>query len=115
MPDWAAGAGYASGGTRKGSIMKWVTWQNVGIDRMACAWLIRCSIDLRARFVFVPEGSLPLPKGVEPFDIPGTRLSHRQGHCTFHTMLRRHKLKDPVLRRIATRFDDLSMAALDAP
>ena len=25
--------------------MKWVTWENVGVDRIACAWLIKRSID----------------------------------------------------------------------
>ena len=54
--------------------MKWVTWENVGVDRMACAWLIRKHIDPDAEFLFVPYGSQELPKGAEPFDIPGARL-----------------------------------------
>ncbi len=86
--------------------MKWVAWENVGVDRMACAWLIRKHIDPKAKFLFVPVGSQPLPKGAEPFDIPGVRLSHHQGHCSFHAMLREYKLDDPVLRRIARIIDE---------
>ncbi len=29
--------------------MKWVTWENIGVDRMACIWLIRRWIDPEAR------------------------------------------------------------------
>ncbi len=85
--------------------MKWVTWENAAVDRMACAWLIRRFIDSKAEFVFVPVGHKRLPEG-EPFDIPGARLSHRRGHCTFHTMLREYGLKDPVLDRIARIVDE---------
>jgi hypothetical protein len=86
--------------------MKWVTWENVAVDRMACAWLIRRFIDPKAEFLFVPAGEKSLPKGAEPFDIPGVRLTHRRGHCSFHTFLREYKLKDPVLQRIARIVDE---------
>lgn len=86
--------------------MKWLTWENIGVDRMACAWLIMRFIDEDAEFRFVPVGLSPLPDEYEAFDIPGARLSHRQGHCTFHTMLREYKLKDPILHRIASIIDE---------
>ena len=86
--------------------MKWVTWEQVAVDRMACAWLIRRFIDAEAEFLFVPAGSQPLPAGAEPFDIPGVRLSHHRGHCTFHTMLREYDLQDPVLQRMARIVDE---------
>lgn len=86
--------------------MKWVTWENVGVDRMACAWLIRKQIDPKAKFVFVPRGTQPLPAGAEPFDIPGVRLSHHQGHCSFHTLLREYDINDLVLHRIARIIDE---------
>ncbi len=86
--------------------MKWVTWQQVGVDRMACAWLITTYLDQEAEFLFVPAGQKPLPEGAEPFDIPGVRLSHRRGHCTFYTMLREYDLHDPVLQRIARVVDE---------
>jgi hypothetical protein len=86
--------------------MKWVTWEQVGVDRMACAWLITKYIDPQAEFLFVPAGYKPLPEGAEPFDIPGVRLSHHRGHCTFHVMLREYDLHDPVLERIARVVDE---------
>lgn len=86
--------------------MKWVTWENVGVDRMGCAWLIRRFIDPQAEFGFVPVGQTPLPEGYEPFDIPGVRLTHRRGHCTFHTLLQEYPLEDPVLQRIAQMIDE---------
>jgi len=86
--------------------MRWVTWERVAVDRMACAWLIRRSIDAEAAFLFVPAGHKPLPEGAEPFDIPGVRFSHRRGHCTFHTLLREYGLTDPVLQRIARIVDE---------
>jgi|SRR5579864_7154628 len=86
--------------------MNWVTWENVGVDRMACAWLIRKFIDPKSEFLFVPEDQKPLPKGAEPFDIPGIRLSHHHGHCSFHSILREHKLKDPILERMAKIIDE---------
>lgn len=85
--------------------MKWVTWENIGVDRMACIWLIRRWIDPKAEFIFIPAGAKPPPK-TEPFDIPGTRFSHHRGHCTFHTLLRENNIKDPVLARIAGMVDE---------
>jgi hypothetical protein len=86
--------------------MKWVTWENVGVDRMASAWLIRKTIDPQAEFVFIPAGYKPLPEGAEPFDIPGVHYSHHRGHCTFHTLIKEFKLKDPILARIAQIVDE---------
>ncbi len=86
--------------------MKWVTWENIGVDRMGCAWLILRFIDTSAEFLFIPVGQTPVPDGYEPFDIPGVRLTHRGGHCTFHTMLRDYQLNDPVLIRIASIIDE---------
>lgn len=86
--------------------MKWVTWENIGVDRMACIWLIRRWIDPKAEFIFVPVGTKPLPTGAEPFDIPGARISHHRGHCTFHSLLKENNLKDPILSRIANIIDE---------
>ena len=86
--------------------MKWLTWENVGVDRMACAWLILKFIDRKAQFLFIPPGQKSHPKGAEPFDIPGVRLSHHRGHCSFHTMLREYKLKDKALERLARIIDE---------
>ncbi len=86
--------------------MKWVTWQDVGVDRIGCAWLIRRFIDPAAEFLFVASGERSLPEGAEPFDIPGTRLSHHRGHSSFHTIVQEYGLDDPILRRIAQMVDE---------
>ncbi len=86
--------------------MKWVTWSNVGVDRMGCAWLIRRWLDSDAEFVFVAEGSHELPADAEPFDIPGVRLSHHSGHCSFQTFLTAYALSDPTLARIGRIIDE---------
>ena len=86
--------------------MKWVTWKNIGVDRMACAWLILRHIDPQAEFSFVPMGQKPLPENGQAFDIPGERYSHHVGHCTFYAFLKEHKLDDPILTRIAQMVDE---------
>jgi hypothetical protein len=87
--------------------MQWVTWEGVGIDRMGCAWLIRKSIDPDAEFLFIPYGSSDLPPDAEPFDIPGARLSHHGGHCSFHALLAAYDLRDPILEHIARMIDEV--------
>lgn len=86
--------------------MKWVTWKNIGVDRMACAWLILRHIDPEAEFSFVPMGEKPLSDDGEPFDIPGARYSHHGGHCTFYALLKENKINDPILTRIAQMVDE---------
>lgn len=85
--------------------MKWVTWERVGVDRIGCAWLIHKFIDTKARFLFVPRGA-SLPADAEAFDIPGVKLTHRGGHCSFHAVLKEYKLDDPILARIARIIDE---------
>ena len=86
--------------------MKWVTWEHVGVDRIGCAWLIRRFVDADAEILFVPSSLTALPEGAEPFDIPGTRLSHHQGHSSFHAIVQAYGLDDPVLARIARVVDE---------
>ena len=71
-----------------------------------CRGDLRKYLDPNAEFLFVPTGQKPLPEGVEAFDIPGVRLSHHGGHCTFYTMLREYDLRDPILQRIARVVDE---------
>jgi hypothetical protein len=86
--------------------MKWVTWKNIGVDRMASAWLIRRWIDPKADFAFVAPGEKLSSKDGEPFDIPGERYSHHGGHCTFYALLKENNLNDPILTRIAQIVDE---------
>ncbi|MFN8636168.1 MAG: chromate resistance protein [Chloroflexota bacterium] len=86
--------------------MRWVTWENVGVDRIGCAWLIRHCIDAEATFELIAEGQPPPEDEAEPFDIPGTRLSHHEGRSSFHTIVREYGLDDPILHRIAQIVDE---------
>ena len=86
--------------------MKWVTWENIGVDRMASIWLIRRWIDPEAQFTFIPVGQKPPSENGEPFDIPGERYSHHNGHCTLYALLKENTIDDPILMRIARIVDE---------
>ncbi len=87
--------------------MRWVTWENVGIDRMARAWLIERDIDPELRFVPRPAVPPSAPETAEEaLDMPGVHLSHRHGHCIFYTMLREYGLQEPVLTCVARLVDE---------
>lgn len=78
--------------------MRWITRQNLHIDRTSCAWLIRRSIDPDAEFVFVPADTDPATLDGNTFDMRGAEYSHSDGHCTFQTIVARHGLdRDPAL------------------
>jgi hypothetical protein len=85
--------------------MKWITRKNVGIDRVACSWLIKKYIDIDAVFEFIEFGEEIDEEAGIPFDIPGCKFSHRRGRCSFNTLLKEYKLSDPVLEEIAKIID----------
>lgn len=84
--------------------MKWVTREFVHVDRTACPWLIRKIIDPEAEFIFVPTEKIEEvaeKQGAIPFDAPGVKLGHRDGKCSFETIMEEYKLEDPVLHELA--------------
>ncbi len=85
--------------------MKWITWENVGVDRIASTWLIRKTIDPDAEFVFIKRGSDYKEVDGIPFDIPGVNLSHKRGKCTFFTILREYEIADRVMDQICAIVD----------
>jgi hypothetical protein len=78
---------------------RWVTRPRPHIDRIASAWLIKRFIDPNAEFVFAPPAEFP--KEAIPFDAPGVELSHQGEDCTFETLLKRARLRDRRLVRLA--------------
>lgn len=72
--------------------MKWITRQQVGVDRCACAWLIRTRIDPQAEFLFVPSGTDPSGLDGHTFDMRGAEFGHEGVKCSFETLLERHAL-----------------------
>jgi hypothetical protein len=78
---------------------RWVTRPRPHIDRIASAWLIRRFIDPEAEFVFAPPAEFPAD--AIPFDAPGVELSHHGEDCTFETLVKRARLRDRRLVRLA--------------
>lgn len=85
--------------------MRWVTWANVGVDRISSAWLITRFIDPEAEFRFIKKGGRIDEADGIPFDVPGVKLTHKRGHCTFCTILKEYELKDTVLERLGSIID----------
>ena len=87
--------------------MKWITRQNVKVDRVACPWLIRRFIDPQAEFLFTAEDEVLEVAAREeavPFDMPRNpelRFTHLDGLCTFEVLLREFDLKEAALGRLA--------------
>ena len=77
----------------------WVTRPRPHIDRIASAWLIKRFIDPDATFVFAPPEEFP--DDAVAFDAPGVELSHRGEDCTFETLIKRARLRDRRLTRLA--------------
>ena len=96
--------------------MRWATRTGPHVDRTACAWLIRRSIDPQAEFVFVSDPD-EVPTDATAFDMRGVELSHHGGECTFEALLRRYGLEDTVLWAIArvVHEADLEDDRYDAP
>jgi hypothetical protein len=78
---------------------RWVTRPRPHIDRIASAWLIKRFIDPEAQFLFAPPAEFP-PDAI-PFDAPGVELSHQGEDCTFETLVKRARLRDRRLNRLA--------------
>ncbi|RXK85734.1 chromate resistance protein ChrB domain-containing protein [Filimonas effusa] len=84
--------------------MKWITRERPKIDRIACPWLIKRFIDPEAEIIYVPfQEVLPQAEQLKatPFDIPGVEYTHYEGKCTFDYFLKKHRLNDPALNRMA--------------
>ena len=78
---------------------RWVTRPRPHVDRIASAWLIKRFIDPEAVFVFAPPAEFP--KDAIAFDAPGVELSHHGQDCTFETLVKRARLRDRRLARLA--------------
>lgn len=84
--------------------MKWITRERPKIDRIACPWLIKRFIDQEAEIIYVPFSEVinqaDRLKAI-PFDIPDVEYTHYEGQCTFDYFIKKHKLNDPALIRMA--------------
>ncbi len=84
--------------------MKWVTRERPKIDRIACPWLIARFIDKEPEFLFVPADrvlAVADETGAVPYDVPGVEMGHVCELCSFDAFLKKYKLDDPALARLA--------------
>lgn len=87
--------------------MKWITRENIRVDRVACPWLIRRFVDPQAEFLFVEESKLLETAEREraiPFDAPklsAVKLNHRGERCSFEAIVEDYHLSAPGLARLA--------------
>ena len=82
--------------------MKWVTRENVHLDRVASPWLIKRFVDLDAEFVFVPWQKEHLaPADAIPFSMPGATLSPHDGNgTTYAKIMREYGIADQAALRV---------------
>ncbi|HYT64998.1 MAG TPA: chromate resistance protein ChrB domain-containing protein [Vicinamibacterales bacterium] len=86
--------------------MRWITRENIKVDRVACPWLIKRFVDHDAEFLFVPESELlaaATREDATPFDatrFAEVTLNHRGDRCTFEAILEDFHLSDPALQRL---------------
>jgi hypothetical protein len=85
--------------------MKWITREDAKVDRIACPWLIRKFVDKDAEFIFVPADqvlTIARRESAIPYDVPGVELGHRNGRCSFESIMVKHGLTgDPGLTELA--------------
>jgi hypothetical protein len=86
--------------------MRWITRENIKVDRVACPWLIKRFVDPEAEFLFVPEHELlaaATRENATPFDatrFADVKLNHRGDRCTFEAILEDFNLADDALQRL---------------
>jgi hypothetical protein len=85
----------------------WVTRQDVHVDRIASAWLIRRFIDPEARFKFVAARGYTPRRGELRFDMFEAEYTHVGEDCTFQTLARQFGLRDTALRAIGEAVHDI--------
>lgn len=84
--------------------MKWITRSHIHVDRVACPWLIKRFVDSQAEFIFVTSDlvqEIAKKEDAIPFDIGDVELGHKDGHCSFISIIKKYNLKDTALLTFA--------------
>jgi hypothetical protein len=108
-------SGQPSAGSQAGAVVgdltgkTWVTRDNIFIDRIACAWLIRRFVDQKADFKFVrgPQFS-PKPNEIR-FDMFDGEYTHEGDRCTFEVMIQHLQIQDHALGPLAEVIHDIDL------
>jgi hypothetical protein len=85
----------------------WLTRPRPEIDRVGSAWLIRKSIDPKAKFAF--DSKRTANRRVLTFDMLNGDFSHDGDDCTFETLIRRFGIQDKAAQKIAEMIHDADL------
>jgi hypothetical protein len=89
--------------------LTWVTRKGLHVDRLACAWVVRRFIDPAAEFRFVSSPEAPLGRREIGFDMPGAEITHEAGGCSVESLVRRAKIRDRAVLRVAELVHDIDI------
>src|SRR5215213_798861 len=86
--------------------MKWVTRENIRVNRAATCWLVRRFIDSKAEFIFVSPADVSLIQAEQNaigFDAPNATYPHKNenGLCSFAVLAQERFSDNPVLMEMA--------------
>ena len=86
--------------------MKWITREQIRVNRTATCWLVRRFLDPEAEFIFLPAdqvASMQNEIGATGFDASGATYPHvnAQGLCSFAALVSERLADDPVLMEMA--------------
>jgi hypothetical protein len=74
-------------------------------------------VDSEAEFLFVAASSVleaAKREGATPFDIKDVELGHRDGHCSFVSIIEKYGLKDPALLAMAEVINAADTGQMDS-
>ena len=87
----------------------WVTRCDVGIDRIASAWLIRRFVDPQARFRFIAGQVHGRGDNEIRFDMFDAEFTHRGDRCTFEVLANELCPQDEALRSVGEIVHDIDL------
>ena len=101
--------------TRQFQGRRWVSRARPGVDRLACAWLIRRFIDPAAQFLWLAD-PLRAPRGSLGFDFDGARFTHTGVRVSFEVLAASFGLDaDAALARIGLAVRYLDVGGIPVP
>jgi hypothetical protein len=87
----------------------WVTRQDIHVDRIACAWLIKRFVDPKGSLKFVSGKSYTPGPGEYRYDMQDGEFTHEGDNCSFETLLARTRITDPALKSIGEIIHDMDL------
>jgi hypothetical protein len=101
------GSGPRTGADRVAPGQTWVTREDVHVDRIASAWLIRRFIDPAAKFKFAPARGYKRRASELRFDMFEAEYTHVGANCTFQTLALKFAVNDRAVTAIGEIVHDI--------